>query len=287
MGKTLNLTLIVFALIFLSLNFASALAVDANYITIYPGEQGKVTIKIDNNENFDIQDISVNLNLANLPFSTMGSSEKSIDDINEDDDDDVTFTIKASTDIKPGDYDIPYTIKYTNSDTDENLKKEGSFGLRVSSKTDLDFDVQAKGTTITSPIVGREGKITLEIINRGLGDIKSVSVEIVPQGFELLSSEKAFIGTINGDDTDSATFNVIYKSTNPTFVARVTYKDFDNNDQVEDITFPLKVYTEKEALDLGIIKKSKTGLYFTVIIILLIIWFIWRRIRKNRKKNGR
>lgn len=280
--KTLNLTLITFALIFLySLNFASALAVDANYVTIYPGEQGKVTIKINNNENFDIQDISVNLNLADLPFSSVGSSEKNIDEINEDDDDSLTFTIKASTDIKPGDYDIPYTLKYTNSETDDVLSKSGSFGLRVSSKTDLDFSVQLTNNAV----IGQQGKVSLEIINKGLGEIKSVSVEIVPQGFELLSTNKVFIGTINGDDTDSASFDVIYDSTSPVLNAKVTYKDFDNKDQVQDLSIPFRVYTEQEALDLGIIKKSKAGLYLTILVILLVVWFIWRRIKKSRKNN--
>jgi hypothetical protein len=285
MGKILNRGICLGILFFLSVGLASAISIDADYITIYPGEQGKVSIEIDNNENFDIEEISVSITLANLPFSSIGSSEKSIDEIDEDDDDRVGFTIKASTDIKPGDYSIPYTIKYTNSDTEDDLKKEGSFGIRISSKTDLDFDVQAKGAEITSPLVGKEGRITLEVINRGLGEVKSVSVEITPEGFELLSSEKAFIGTINGDDTDSATFSVIYKSTTPTLNAKITYKDFDNNDQVQELTLPFKVYGEKEALDLGIIKKSKSGLYITIIIILLIIWIIWRKIRKSRKNN--
>ncbi len=272
------------AIIFLAvitLKLASAISVDVNYITIYPGEEGKVTLTIDNNENFDIKDISASIVLDNLPFTSIGSSEKDVDDINEDDDDSTSFTIKASEDIKPGDYQIPYVIKYTNDETDESLRKTGSFGIRVSAKTELDFAVEVSGNAI----VGQQGKISLEIINKGLGEIKSTSVQIFPQGFELLSTDKIFIGTINGDDTDSASFDLIYSSTAPVLKAKVSYKDFDNNDQTEEINLPFKVYTKEEALKLGIIKNSKTGTYITIIIVLLVIWFIWRRIKKKRKKN--
>lgn len=281
-----KLILITLAFIFLSLHLVSAVVVDANYITIYPGEQGKVTLNLENNENFDIESISVSLVFDGLPFSVVGSSEKSIDDINEDDDDDVAFTIKASSDIAPGDYNIPYTIKYTNSDTDADLDKEGSFGLRVSAKTQVDFSIEAKGNEIDSAIVGKEGKINLEIINKGLGDLKSVNVKITPQGFELLSKDNIFIGTVNADDTDLASYDVIYKSTNPKLVAEITYKDFDNKDQTQQVEIPFKVYTQEQALQLGLIKKSNSVIYFIILIVLIIVWSVWRKMRKSKKKNG-
>ena len=287
-SSVMLLPVFIFLLLF-NLHFASAPVIDADYITIYPGEQGKITLDIDNNENFDIEDVSVNINLDNLPFSSVGSSEKNIDDIDEDDDDSVTFTIKASTSITPGDYDIPYSIKYVNSDNDEKLSKSGSFGLRVGAKTEIDFSAEARGEEISSAIVGREGKISLEIINRGLGEIKSVNVKITPQGFELLSKDNVFVGTIEGDDTDIASFDVIYKNTNPRLIAEVTYNDFDNKDQIENVEIPFKVYTEEQALQLGIIKKSNTMVWIIVIIVILIAWFVYRKIRKanrNKLKGG-
>lgn len=277
-SKTLG---IIAVIILAEMALASALAIDANYLAIYPGGQGKVDVKIDNNENFDIQDISMALNLANLPFTSVGSSEKNIDEINEDDDDKISFTIKASNDIKPGDYNIPYTIKYTNSDNDESLEKDGSFGLRVSAKTEIEFSIDVG----ENPIIDQQGKVSLEIINRGLGDIKAVYVEITPQGFDLLSQNKVFIGTIAADDTDSASFDVVYKSTSPVLNAKVYYKDFDNNDQTEDVNILFKVYTREEALNLGLIKKNNTWIYVIILVILIIAWFVWRRIKKRKKNN--
>ena len=268
-------------LLVLTLQFIPAIIVDSDYVTLYPGESGKITLNVENNEDFDIEDVSVALDLSELPFTTVGSSEKDIDDLDDDDDDDVSFTLRASTDIIPGDYDIPYIVKYVNADNEsETYNKTGTFGLRVSAKTDIDFSVEVD----ENAIIGQDGRISLEIINKGLGEIKSVSVQIFPQGFELLSGDKIFVGTIDADDSDTATFDVIYKTTNPTLSAKVDYKDFDNQDQTETVNLPFKVYTRAQALELGIINNPNYTPYIGI-GILVVAFFIYRRIRKRRKKN--
>ncbi|HUW43350.1 MAG TPA: hypothetical protein VMV95_00060 [Bacillota bacterium] len=270
-------------LIVLSFQFLSAIIVDSDYITIYSGESGKVTLNIENNENFDIEDVSVALYLSDLPFTSIGSSEKDLEDLDEDDDDSVSFTIRASTDIIPGDYDIKYILKYVSAENNsETYEKTGTFGLRVSAKTDIDFSVETDGNAI----IGQRGRVSLEIINKGLGEIKSVSVQIFPQGFELLSGDKIFVGSIDADDSDSASFEVIYKTANPSLSARIEYKDFDNKDQIETVDLSFKVYTREQALELGIIKNPNYTVP-VIIVILILAFFIYRIIRKKRKKNKR
>ncbi len=284
--KTQNLAKITFGffLLVLTMGFVAGIIVDSDYETIYPGESKRITLEIENNENFDIEDVSLALNLSCLPFTTIGSSEKDVDDIDEDDNEKVSFNLRASIDITPGDYDIPYILKYVDAEAENNseaLEKTGSFGLRVSAETDLDFVVDVQDNAI----VGEEGKISLEIINKGLGEIKSVSVQIFPQGFELLSKDKIFIGTIDADDSDAATFNVIYKTTNPVLSAKVEYKDFDNKDQTETVNLSFKVYTKEEALELGILKRPN---YITYLVIgILVVAYIIHRILKKRKRRNR
>jgi len=273
------------------ISFASAILIDADYVTIYPGEQGSVKINVKNNENFDIQDVSVSIVLSSvsptgqvvsLPFSVIGSSEKGLDDLNEDDDDSATFTIRADNDITPGSYNIPYVVSYKNADTDEKEQKQGTFGLRVSAKTDLDFSVETQNN-----ILGTKGRVALEIINRGLGNIKSVQVEIIPEGYELISSKTIFVGNVNAEDSELVSFDVIFKDKNANLNAKISYKDFDNNDKVENVRLPVKVYTHDEALQIGLIKKSNTGIYIGIIIALILIWFVYRGIRKRQKKKNR
>jgi len=283
--KTQNLTNIAFGffLLVLTIGFAAGIIVDSNYETIYPGESEEIILEIENNENFDIEDVSLALDLSDLPFTTIGSSEKDVDDIDEDDDEKVSFNLRASIDITPGDYNIPYILKYVNAENDsEELEKTGSFGLRVSAKTDLDFVVDVQDHAI----VGEKGEISLEIINKGLGEIKSMSVQIFPQGFELLSKEKIFVGTIDADDSDSATFDVIYKTTNPVLSAKVEYKDFDNKDQTETINLSFKVYTKEKALELGILQRPNYLVYL-IIGILVIAYIIHRILKKRKRKNRR
>ncbi len=280
--KTQIKTIATILFLVLTIAFVSAVVVDSTYITLLPGEEGRVTIEIENNENFDIEGVSIALILDEVPFTSVGSSERGVDDIDEDDDERVTFTLRPSTDIEPGDYNIPYIVKYVNAD-DEDFTKEGSFGIRVTAKTELDFSVEIRGNAI----VGEEGRISLEVVNRGLGEIKSVSVKLSPNGFELLSKNNVFVGTIDADDTDIASFDVVYKTTNPSLSARVEYKDFDNKDLVETVNIPFRVYTKEQALELGLIKKSNTSLYGGVIILVLAIWFVWRKIKKRRKRDRR
>jgi hypothetical protein len=268
--------------IFISLSFASAISVSADYVSIYPGEEGKVTVEVQNNDNFDIEFVSIELNLEKIPFVTVGSSEKGVDDISEDDEEKVTFTIKPSTAVIPGDYEIPYTLKYTNVDTGISTTKTGSFGLRVDAKTELAFSVESANN-----VVNQQGKITLKIINKGLGDVKFVSVQIFPQGYNLLSSDTVYIGNIASDDSDTASFNVFFNTLSPSVNAKITYKDLDNKDQSKTITLPVNVYTQKKALELGIIKQNNTGLYIGIIVVLIVIWLIYRNIKKRNKKNGR
>ena len=267
----------------LSIGLTSAIIVDSTYLTLYPGEEGRVTIEIENNENFDIESVSIALILDEIPFTSVGSSERGVDDINEDDEEKISFTIRSSTNINPGDYNIPYMLRYTNADNDEAFTKEGSFGIRVTAKTELDFSVELRGNAI----VGEEGRVSLEVVNRGLGEIKSVSVKIFPNGFELLSKDTVFIGTIDADDTDIASFDIVYKTTNPSLSARVEYKDFDNKDIVETINLPFKVYTKEQALELGLIQKSNTSRNVGIIVVVLVIWFIWRGAKKRKRDKIR
>jgi hypothetical protein len=267
---------------FLSLNLISAISVNAEYISLYPGEEGRISIELKNNNNFDAEFVSLSLNLEKIPFITVGSSEKSIDELDEEDKDKIVFNIKPSTSITPGDYEIPYILKYTNSDTNVVFTKTGSFGIKINAKTELDFSVVPNNN-----ILNQKGKITLKIINKGLGEVKFVSVQIFPQGYELFSSDTVYVGNIASDDSDSVSFDVFFKTLSPLIYAKINYKDLDNKDQIKTINIPVNVYTQEKAIELGLIKKSNNVFYLGIVLFLLVLWFVYRKIKKRNKKNGR
>src|SRR4030042_1646215 len=143
--KMIKKMLITAFAVFISLNFISALSVNANYISVSPGEEGKVSIEIENNDEFDAE-----------------------------------------------------------------------FVLKVNAETELDFSVETKNN-----IIGQKGKITLRIVNKGLGEVKFVSVQVFPQGYDLLSSDVVYIGNIPSDDSDSAGFDVFFNTLSPSVYAKV------------------------------------------------------------------
>jgi len=288
MKKNFSLTIFSILFLVLTLNLVSAVIVESvDAQEIKPGENGKVTLNVKNTLSDDIEDVSVVLVLGTTPFTTVGSSEDSEDGIKDGDKESFSFTLKSPNNIKPGDYNIPYSITYTVQDETAPTIKTGSFGITVSAETELGFAIETKDA-----VVGKQGKVSLEIINSGFGDLKSVSVKIEPDGFELLSKDKVFVGTVNAEDSDIVTWDVLFKETSSNLKATVTYKDFDNNVQTEIVNLPFTVYTKEKALELGLIKKNNTGIYIGVVIVLIVLWIVYRQARKylrsrNKKKNGR
>lgn len=283
--KTKNFTCIGFLIIFLlNLNLASAVIIDSVEIgSLYPGESSLLRIEVKNIFQEDVEQVSLVLNLENTDFTTIGSSEDSQEKIKDGDKEIFNFNLKASNNLIPGDHNVPYTITYIYDDGTEEKEysKTGSFGVSVGAKTDLDFSIETSNN-----IVERQGRITLEIINRGLGELKSVQVKVnAAKTYELISPENIFVGNIDGEDSERINFDVIFKEKNVQFSAQIHYKDFNNQNQIETINLPVKVYSVKEAKELGIIQQNNFLFYIFIVIILLVLFFVWKKLRKKKKKE--
>jgi hypothetical protein len=265
----------------LTINLASAVVINSVDVQpLSPGQEGQIRIELKNILKDDAQDVTLTLNFQNLPFIPIGTSEQSVDEIKEDDEENFVFVIKASTEIKPGDYGIPYTLAYKiNSD---EKTKTGAIGVKVTANPDLVFSLDT-----TNPVINQKGKINLEIVNKGFFSARFVSVRVIPDGFSLLSSDQDYIGDIQSDDFETATFDVLFQNTNARFIAIVQYKDFENKDVIKNVDLPLQVYSQKDAISLGIIQKSQTTTYVLIavaIVLVIILWRAWSR-RKRMKKS--
>lgn len=282
MGKTRNVTLIFasLAIVLVLISLSSAILVkEVQVDSLSPGSQGGVRITLENNLNDDITNVAVNLDLTALPFSSVGSTSDSVDRINQDDKENFGFTLKSNSDIKPGDYQIPFIITFTDSNNTPQTQK-GSFGVTVSGNPVLSFSA-----SVDTPIVGRKATITFKIVNQGLADAKFVTVKSLSGSadFTLLSSEDAYIGTISSDDFQTATYNVIFTRQDPIFSALVEYTDFNNVKQTKTVNIPLTVYSQDQAIKLGIIQPNYTLYYIFVIVLIIVAWFVWRAIKKRQR----
>ena len=245
---------------------------DVTISDIAPGEETQLRITLRNISSDSLEDVSLALNLQGLPLSIVGSSESTLDEINDGDKEDFVFRIRASSTAKPGDYSIPYTLSTPNA----TKPKTGTIGIRIKGDVQLSTLVTAE-----TPVLNQKGKLSLKLVNKGLADARYVSVTLAPNGFTLLSEQTVYIGDISANDFETATFDVRYTSTDPVATARIEYRDFNNVVQTKTLAEPFLVYTQDEAIKQGILAKNNAPLYIGVILALLVLWLIWRSIRKR------
>jgi len=287
---------ILFSLAFVSLTSALVInAVSTSPSEIAPGENSFISIEIENNGNSDIEEVSVSLifkevfrdALGNvvasneLPFAPYDSaSEVSFDEIRENKEETAEFKIKALSDAESGTYKIPVEIKYTENEIEK--MKTSLISLSVNAKPII-------GASLEDGLLlkGQENTIAIKIVNKGLSNVKFLEVEIGKGSYyTLLSQKSVYIGDIDSDDFDVAEFKMLFKETSPSIVnlpVKVIYKDALNNEYTEEFNLEARVYTQDEAIKLGLLKKSNTMTYVIVIIVLIIIWITYRRIKKRRK----
>jgi len=269
-------TTLVLLLLILQVSAATLTSVDQS--RVLPGGETSLSLTIENTHNDDIEDVFLVLETEGTPFTPIGSSQASTDKIRDGRDERFTFRLKTTNSASPGNYEIPYTLTYDLGN--RSLERSGSIGLVIYGSPELEYTASAE-----TPVVGRQTAVTIRIINKGFADAKFLTVRINPQGFTLLSEDNVYIGTVDSDDFETTTFDVHLTSQIATIGGVVEYKNFENRNIVENINIPLKVYTADEAIELGIIKASNTGLYLGIIILVIIAWIIWRGIKRGRKKK--
>jgi hypothetical protein len=269
---------IIFALVLaLVLNQASAVIVQyVQTSTLSPGQEGLIEMEVENILEDDAEDVSLTLIFANLPFIPIGTSELTIDELEENEDENFFFRIKASNKVVPGDYEIPYTLEFKINDVEKS--RTGTIGIKVTADTKLSYSVDTK-----NPIIKQQGQIIFKVINKGFSDARFVSVKVLPEDFTLLSDDEEYIGTIDSNDFETVSFEVIFKETNSDFIAVVEYLDFNNKKKIETVILPLIVYSQERAIELGLMKKDTTPQIIAIAIFLILIWILWRIIRKRRK----
>ncbi len=286
MQKQTKILISALLVLVLTLSLASAMtvkSVDAENFS--PGNEQDITVKVKNTLSTDAFDVSLTLNMgatsttAALPFAVINSGDV-VDEISSDDSENFDFTIKALASAKSGDYSIPYTITYSNESGDQQDPITGTFTLTIEANPELAYSVSTD-----MPVVGRQGKITLNLVNKGLGDAKFVSVTLIPNGYTLLSDDNDYIGTMASDDTETASFDVLFTQQNPTLAAEVQYRDFNNKLVTDTVSLPITVYSQDQALKLGLIQTNNTFTYIIILAVVVIGYLIVRRIRKRRRLN--
>lgn len=246
---------------------------------IAPGESANIQLEIKNTLDKTYESVRVSLNLQNLPFSPyQSSSEKIIEKIREDKVEEVEFTLISNSDAEAGIYKIPVEIRYNNT-------IESSFiSITINSKPSIDL------SSDNYLIKGKEADISIKIINKGLSNAKFMTINLLESsGFRLLSSDSVYIGDVDSNDFNTADVKLFVDKNAGSFVSipvSLTYTDALNKQYTETADVQIRAYSNNEAISLGLIKKNNTGLYVLIILGLIVLYFVYRFIRKRLKKSN-
>ena len=256
---------------------------DVNTVEIEPGKTGIISFNVKNDHNFDVEDISIILDLSGeIPFAPYHSSaEAFIGELDEGDDESVSFQIICSADAEIGLYKIPVLISYKDEDGD-SYNKIDFISVLIVSKPKL-------SVLLDDPnyVIGAKSDLSIRIINSGFSDVKFLKVRILNSGFyEVISSKEVYVGDLDSDDFDNVDFSLRFNYPLPTKISlpvMIEYYDANNNYYSERFDLNLPIYNEEQAKQLGLIESSNLSWVFFVVIF--VVFFIIYRIRRKRKKR--
>ncbi|MFA5020230.1 MAG: hypothetical protein WC533_03980 [Candidatus Pacearchaeota archaeon] len=280
----LKLTIIMFAML-LIISSVSSLTIN-NVVSvpseISPGNNANIELEIGNEAGETIKNVVVSLDFTNLPFAPYKSStDRVIEKIKDGDEETIDFNIIALSDADAGTYKVPVKIFYILNN--KTMADTSFIGLTINDKPKLQVDY---GGIL---IKGANNEITIRLTNSGLTKVKFLRIQLIEvANIKILGNSEVYIGDVESDDFDSANFNIFISKDSADEInlpVALTYRDATNRIEGENIDLNLKIYTRKEAIELGLIKQNNTGYYILGVIALFIIWMLYRSIRKRRRKK--
>ncbi|MAH06774.1 hypothetical protein CMI38_00825 [Candidatus Pacearchaeota archaeon] len=292
MKKLFSFIVLVF-LVFVSVTFlidgTSALVIDSVSVAneIVPGGTSRVSIGLENDGNEDVEDVSVNLDLTDVPFAPFdSSSEYGIDEIREDKTKYAEFEIIALSNAKSDIYKIPVEIQYKDLEDDETKIKRSLISVVVSSKPIIDVDVEGWY------LKNGENDVSFRVTNKGLSDAKFLEINVEgSRHASVLGSKSHYIGDVDSDDFDSVDVKIYFDNEigdNVVIPVSVFYRDNLNNEYNEIANVRFKVYTQSRAVELGLVERNNTVGYVVGIVFVVILFYVYRKLRKRaREKKAR
>jgi len=294
MKKTILTTIIAMVLFLSIISMASALiisSVSTSPDEVVPGETSRISINLKNNEDIDLEDIVVSLDFTNIPFAPYNTgSDYTISEILDGKGKSAEFEVIAQNNAASGIYKIPIRIEYRESGQEDGTAskvKTSLISIMINSKPTL--DVSAEDGLL---LKNKKNKASLKIVNKGLSDAKFLEITTQANSYTtLLSQGNVYIGDVDSNDFQTADFEIFFKDTAPstiTLPVSITYKDISNKEYTENFDVQLKVYSQEQAVQLGLVQQNNTWVLVLVIVIVIILFFVIRTIlrRRKAKNNG-
>jgi hypothetical protein len=243
---------------------------------IIPGQIFKVDLKFRNPGKIAVKNLDVSFDLPEGTFSTIGTgAKKRIDFIAAEESETVDFQMSSDTSTAVKVYNVPVTLSYQD-ERNKQYTDTSKISLVVNAKPEISMSVDStKFTSKTSP-----GTVSLKIVNKGIVNMKYVSVKLVetPDYEVLSSSNEAYVGNLDSDDFETVDFTIKPLVANPRLNVQMEFKDPYNMEYKESYDLPLRIIT---AADLG---NGGVPWVWVIIGIAAIGGIIYWRVRKKKKR---
>jgi len=172
---------------------------DISHTNLVPGEQTKLTFKLENTGDSNLYNIIFSWEEKTGNILPIGSSNtQSLDSLNDGDDEKFDFNIFASASASPGLYELTFTIRFDN-ENGTTITETSNAGIIVGGQTDFDVSV----SDISS------SGVILSVANVGKNPANSVIVIIPEQSnFKVSGSSSSIIGNLDKGDYSVASFQI-------------------------------------------------------------------------------
>ncbi|MBI4016119.1 MAG: hypothetical protein HY363_00325 [Candidatus Aenigmarchaeota archaeon] len=243
---------------------------------IIPGQTSSVELKLRNVGKIAVKNVDVSIDLADGKFSTIGSgAKKRIEHIPAGKTELVTFTLASDTSTEVKVYAIPVTLSYQD-ERNKQMDETAKISLVVNAKPELSLTVDS--TTFDKKTL--PGTVSLKIVNKGVANLKYVTVRLVQTSqYELLSpSNEAYVGNLDSDDFETVDFTIKPLVEKPRLNLQIEFKDTYNLDFSQQYDLPLRIITAK---DLGKTKTPWSTILFAALASAVVIYWLLNRKKKR------
>jgi hypothetical protein len=243
---------------------------------VIPGQIFNVTLKFRNAGKIAVKNLDVSFDLPEGTFSTIGTgAKKRVDFIPSEETEIVSFQMASDTSTAVKVYNVPVTLSYQD-ERNKQYTDTAKISLVVNAKPEISLSVDStKFTTKTSP-----GTVSLKIVNKGVVNMKYVSVKLVETpDYEVLSStNEAYVGNLDSDDFETVDFTIKPKVAEPRLKVQMEFKDPYNMDYTESYDLPLRIIT---AAELG---NGGTPWGMIILGLAVVGGVVYWRVRRKKKR---
>ena len=247
---------------------------------VSPGETTNLKIKLKNEADSYLRDVNIKLNISGSVFLPINSTEdRKIYLIGSKENKTADFDLLVSPNAGCGPYKIPVVISYYDS-AGEYYTKTNYITLVVSAEPEIIVNID-KSEILTA---GQTGIVSLNIINKGLIDVKFLTVSLKPEMYEILSPSEVYIGNLDSDDYDTTDFKIHVPEDRKELPLKIelNYKDANNKEYSENYVVNLKLYTQEELKKYSLVPDT-TGTTNTIIFIILLFvgYWVYKKLKRS------